>query len=117
MVGVSGALGCTAEVTVSPLTPALVNDPAVTGVVRDVATDLVGKENITELRTMGSEDMAYVNQQVPGCYLMIGSSNRAAGLTRSHHNPFFDFDEDALPLAVGLLCAAAVRLMSQRSVA
>ena len=109
--GVCGALGCEATIEMSPLTPALVNDPAVTAVVREVAGDLIGPENLSSERTMGSEDFAFVNAKVPGCYFFVGSRNEAAGLVYGHHNPRFDFDEEALPLAVGLLVSSAMRFL------
>ena len=114
--GTSAALGCSAEVEVEGLTPAVVNDPEVTAVVRGVAAEMVGEESLIELRTMGSEDMAYVNAQIPGCYILVGSSNEAAGLARPHHCPQFDFDEDVLPLMAALLAGAAARYLQVRSV-
>jgi amidohydrolase len=54
-------------------------------------------------RTMGSEDMSYILQQVPGCYIFMGSANTELGLDAAHHHPRFDFDERALPRAVALL--------------
>jgi amidohydrolase len=109
--GTSAALGCSAEVAVEALTPAVVNDPGVTAVVRQVAAEMVGEENLIELRTMGSEDMAYVNAEIPGCYLLVGASNEEAGLARPHHCPEFDFDEDVLPLMAGLLTGVAARYL------
>jgi amidohydrolase len=109
--GTSAALGCRAEVEVQALTPAVVNDAAVTAVVREVAAGMVGEENLAELRTMGSEDMAYVNAEIPGCYIFVGAGNEALGLVRPHHCPEFDFDEDVLPLMAGLLTGAAARYL------
>ena len=109
--GISQSMGCSAEIEIKQLTPALVNDDKITEVVRKVAAGLVGKENILEDRTMGSEDMGFVNELIPGCYLFIGSSNKAAGLFHPHHNPNFDFDESVLPLAVGLLTTATAEFM------
>jgi amidohydrolase len=108
---VSTALGCTAEVALKPLTPALVNDPEVTATVRRVAAGLVGEDNLSEVRVMGSEDMAFVNAQVPGCFVFVGSRNEEAGLVHPHHSPHFDFDEGALPLAAALLAAAALEYL------
>jgi amidohydrolase len=111
--GVSAALGCTAEIDLKPLTPALVNDPEVTALTREVVARIVGEENIFESRTMGSEDMAFINALIPGCYIMVGSKNEEAGLIHPHHNPRFDFDEDVLPLAVGLMTTAAIEYLNR----
>jgi amidohydrolase len=109
--GTSAALGCSAQVEVQALTPAVVNDPTVAGAVRQVAAEMVGEQNLIELRTMGSEDMAYVNAEIPGCYIFVGAGNKAAGLARPHHCPEFDFDEDVLPLIAGLLTGVAARYL------
>jgi amidohydrolase len=109
---VSAALGCTAEVDLKPLTPTLFNDPEVTATVQRVAAELVGENNLSEVRVMGSEDMSFVNAQVPGCFVFVGSRNEEAGLVHPHHSPYFDFDEGALPLASALLAAVALEYLS-----
>jgi amidohydrolase len=76
--------------------------------VAKVAADLFpGSQIDRHCQTMGSEDMAFMMQQVPGCYFFVGSANDAKGLNASHHHPKFDIDEDVLPQAVALMTAAA----------
>ncbi len=102
--GVAAACGATAELEIVRLTPALVNDAGVIEVVRAAAEAVVGSENVTSgERTMGSEDAAFFLQEVPGCYFFLGSANAERGLDAPHHNPRFDFDEDALPLGVAVM--------------
>jgi amidohydrolase len=60
---------------------------------------------------MVSEDMAYMMQQVPGCYCLLGSANPAKGLDAPHHHPRFDIDEDALPRAAALMAASTMHLL------
>jgi amidohydrolase len=103
------ALGCRAQVENNFLTPAVVNDLQITaGVQRLVSQVLPGATLDTSERTMGSEDMAYMMQEVPGCYMFIGSANAEQQLDAPHHHPRFDFDEGALPRAAALMAAAAV---------
>ncbi len=102
--GVAMACGATAELEVTPLTPAVINDAQVAQVVRAAAEAVFGPENVsTGERTMGSEDAAYFMRQVPGCYFFLGSANAQKGLNAPHHNPAFDFDEDALLLGVAIM--------------
>ena len=61
--------------------------------------------------TMGAEDMAFMQEKVPGCYFFVGSNNAARRLDYGHHHPKFDFDEAALPRAAGLMAAAAAELL------
>lgn len=105
--GVARACGAQAELTVTPLTPAVVNDVEITKVVYAAAKGVVGEENVTtDERTMGSEDAAFFMQETPGCYFFLGSANPERGLDAPHHNPHFDFDEDALPIGVAILMRA-----------
>ncbi len=95
--------------------PVTVNDPALTSFARDVAGEVVGAARIRTMEAMmGSEDMAYFLQAVPGCFLFLGSSNPAKGLTAPHHSPEFDFDEECLPLGVQLLVRLAERALEIR---
>lgn len=102
--GVAAACGATAEWALVPLTPAVINDAEVAAVVREAAKAVVGAENVSSgERTMVSEDAAFFMQEVPGCYFFLGSANAERALNAPHHNPRFDFDEDALPLGVAVL--------------
>jgi amidohydrolase len=62
---------------------------------------------------MGSEDMAFMMEQIPGCYFFIGSANPEKGLNASHHHPRFDFDEDALPRAAAMMAAVVMEFMDK----
>lgn len=106
--GTSAGLGCRAEVEVKSITPAVINEPKIAMQVAKVAAQLLPESQIdAHFQTMGSEDMAFMMQKVPGCYFFIGSANDAKGLNASHHHPKFDVDEDALPKAVSLMAAVA----------
>jgi amidohydrolase len=107
MEGVASACGATAELEITPLTPAVINDARVAEVVHAAAEAMIGADNVsTGERTMGSDDAAYFMQQIPGCYFFLGSANAEKGLNAPHHNPGFGFDEDALPLGVAIFAQA-----------
>ncbi|MFW6082822.1 MAG: M20 metallopeptidase family protein, partial [Chloroflexota bacterium] len=85
---VAAGCGASADLNVDQLTPAVVNDPEVTEVVRAVAREIVGEKAMgSGERTMGSEDAAYFIREIPGCYFFIGSANSDRGLDAPHHNP------------------------------
>lgn len=112
VVGVAGAVRCGATVTNRFGCPPVVNDAAVTAVVRDVAVAVVAGERVVDLKpTTGSDDVAYFLQRAPGCYFAVGSHNRDRGLDAAHHNPRFDFDEEALVIGAKVLGGAALRLL------
>jgi amidohydrolase len=66
----------------------------------------------TDERTMGSEDMAFMMDDIPGCYIFIGSNNAEKGLDAKHHHPKFDFDELALTRGAALMTAAIMDILS-----
>jgi metal-dependent amidase/aminoacylase/carboxypeptidase family protein len=110
--GVAEAMGCQAEVMVQPLTLAVINDAGVTQRVQAVAARLLPDSQVdTTERTMVSEDMSEMMQDIPGCYFLIGSANPGKGLDYAHHHPHFDFDEDALPRAAALMASAAAEFL------
>ena len=88
-----------------------VNDDETASLATQVALQLFPDFEIDRsYQVMVSEDMAFFMQEVPGCYLLIGASNKTRNLDAPHHNPRFDFDEEVLPIGVGLLAACAWRL-------
>ena len=110
--GVASALRCTARVRNEYLTPAVNNDPAVTQIAREAATEIVGKDRVTEWEPMtGSDDLAYFWQQIPGCYAFVGSGKTDGSPSPANHNAKFDIDESALAIGADLLVRAARRVL------
>jgi amidohydrolase len=111
--GAANIMGCRAEIEMHRLTPAVINRADVAGRIRQVAARILPEHHIDAgFHTMGSEDMAYMMESIPGCYFFVGSANSAKGLDASHHHPQFDIDEDALSQAAALMAAAAVEFLS-----
>ena len=111
--GVAGALGCSTEIVIDDITLAVDNDPALVEKVQNVAAKMFPDANLmTEFQTMGSEDMAYMMDDIPGCYFLVGSANPEKNLDAKHHHPKFDFDEAALPRAAALMAAAALDVLN-----
>ena len=111
--GVGEALGTQVEVNIKRMTPALVNDNAITSKVQNAARRVLSESNLdtSGYITMGAEDMAYMQDKVPGCYFFIGSNEPARHLVYGHHHPKFDFDEQALINGVALMASAAADLL------
>ncbi len=109
---VAHAFGCEARYEIKSITPAVVNHAAVTGRVQQVVKQLLPQVELDEHAvTMGSEDMAYVQQKIPGCYIFVGSANHAKGLDAPHHSAKFDIDESILSSSAGLMTAAALDML------
>lgn len=111
--GIALSMGCTAEIIIEEVTPAVVNDENLSQLVNQVRKQVLPDAvDISGLRTMGSEDMAFLMDDIPGCYIFVGSNNQAKGLDYGHHHPKFDFDEQALVSGVALVSAAAVAILN-----
>jgi len=111
--GVGEALGCTVDIDLQSLTPAVINEPELAARVQKVATRILPEDEVAvNFSTMGSEDMACIMQKVPGCFFFVGSANAEKGLNAPHHHPRFDVDETALPKAAALMAAAAADFLS-----
>ncbi|MGH6638948.1 MAG: M20 aminoacylase family protein [Polaromonas sp.] len=94
--------------------PVLVNTQAETDFARQVAQELVGTERVTlqGQALTGSEDFAFMLEQVPGSYLLIGNGDGDSAGACMVHNPGYDFND--ANLAVG---AAYWALLAQRFLA
>jgi len=108
--GTATMMGATAELELLPLTPALVNDASVTALVREVVTDILGEDQLSDMQTMGSEDAAFFNQEIPGCYIFVASGPEDYQ-DRPHHNPKFDIDERAMVNGIAVIVESLLRLM------
>lgn len=100
--------------------PVLVNTQEETDFARQVAVELVGADRV-ELQTRaltGSEDFAFMLEEVPGSYLLVGNGDGSAdGFNSGHgacmvHNPGYDFNDHSLPVG-----AAYWVLLTQRYLA
>jgi amidohydrolase len=90
--------------------PPMINDAAVVEVIRQVAADLLGAENVkARERTMGAEDFGQLSSLAPGA--MFGLGCELEGEERRGHSPTFDLDERCLPVGVAVLAEAALRLL------
>jgi len=96
--GIAAAHRCSAELRYERRYPATVNTPEHTGFAAGVAETLVGAENVDRnfQPDMGSEDFAFMLEEKPGCYILIGNGPEEGGCLL--HNPHYDFNDDVLPL-------------------
>ncbi len=110
--GIAAAMGCSAELTISEMTLAVDNDADLADRIAAIAAEIVGTENVhRDVRTMGSEDMSYLMDDIPGCYFFVGSQNAGRSLDYPHHNPHFDIDEEVMVIGAAILARAAASLV------
>ncbi|RTL40115.1 MAG: amidohydrolase [Candidatus Melainabacteria bacterium] len=87
--------------------PPVINDPAITNLVKDCAAKLIGENNVKPAQLqMGADDFGFFSAAIPSCYFFLGAE--IAGDRRKIHTPNFDIDEDCLPIGAALLTSAAL---------
>lgn len=98
--GQAAAFNVEVQVEYTLLTPVLVNTPHETSQMRAAACEALGEDNVLErmpVTALGSEDFAWMLEQVPGCYFLLGNgTGMFTGC--SPHNDHYDFNDDAIPL-------------------
>ncbi len=111
--GVGEAMGCKVDILMQRVTPAVVNNDDIAGKVQSVAQKVLAESTLdtNAYLTMGAEDMAFMQEKVPGCYFFIGSNNKEKHLDFGHHHPKFDFDEEALSRGAALMAAAVAEML------
>ncbi len=94
----AAGFGARAEVDYQRGYPVLVNSAAETSLAREVARDWLGDDGLIDnmVALTGSEDFAFLLQQCPGCYLIVGNGDGEGGCMV--HNPGYDFNDEILPL-------------------
>ncbi|MFV1875456.1 M20 aminoacylase family protein [Nioella sp.] len=88
---VSGAMGCSAEVRYQRNYPVMVNHPEQTEFAAEVARAVSGDCDDAPL-VMGGEDFAFMLEERPGAYILVGNGDTAAV-----HHPEYNFTDEAIP--------------------
>lgn len=116
----AAAFGVAGDIDYQRGYPVLVNSAAETRLAVEVARDLVGHDEVADdaAPLPGSEDFAFMLQQVPGCYLLIGNGdNGFAGGEHlgpcSVHNPHYDFNDACLARGAAFWVALARRFFGR----
>lgn len=109
----AAAMDCTAEIMIEGVTLPVINDIALAQLMAEAVkeVDPEGKVDF-DYRTMGSEDFSFMMDDIPGCFMFVGSSNPEKGLDSAHHHPKFDIDEACLPYAVAIVAQSTVKILS-----
>lgn len=116
--GIATAFRAVAEVAFGSGCPCLENDAAVSRQVSEALKELLGPNCAYTTRELdpsgkpsagGSEDFAYISQQVPAVMVALAAGNPSKGYTYPLHHPKVRFDEDALPYGAAIHAYAALR--------
>lgn len=99
----AAAYGAEADIRYTSGYPSLINSEVEFERFMEVQADVPGLTGRLGKPIMPAEDFAYYLKQVPGCFVLVGAGNQDKGFIYPHHHPKFDFDEDAMLHAAGLM--------------
>jgi len=104
--------GCRAEIDYQTGYPVTYNDPELTDHVLHLARETFGEKHVevTPEACMGGEDFSYYGRHVPACFYLLGvcpiGSDPAT--IPQLHQPEFDFNDEAIPVGVEMMCRLAL---------
>jgi hippurate hydrolase len=102
--GVAATFGGTADVTYYRGYPVMVNHEEQTDFAAKVAEGISGSCEEAPL-VMGGEDFAFMLEERPGAYILVGNGDTAAV-----HHPEYNFTDDAIPAG----CSWWAEIVEQR---
>jgi amidohydrolase len=114
---IAQSAGATAELEITRSTPVTTNDPALTERMVGTLQRVAGAENVKLAPvTMGAEDFAVYQQEIPGLFFFLGVVPKGQDLTQvaANHSPKFFVDEAALPVGVRAMAHLAVDYLAGR---
>lgn len=91
--GIESMYGVSIENQIVDYYPPVINDKAL---VETVTASLDSSQYRYVEPMMFSEDFAFYQQVVPGCFMMLGTMNEAKGYTAPLHNNKFNFTDEVL---------------------
>ncbi|WP_378946686.1 M20 aminoacylase family protein [Mesorhizobium sp. ANAO-SY3R2] len=102
--GTAQLLGGSARVTLEEVYPVLVTSDEQTDFAEETGRRVSGMTSEAE-RLLGGEDFAFMLEQRPGAYVLLGAGDRI-----TPHNPKYDFNDEIIPFG----CSWWVELVESR---
>ena len=92
--------------------PPMINHPKAVELIEAAVCDVIGREHFAPPeKGLGAEDFGRFLEKVPGAMFSLGT--RIEGQTHYGHNPYFDINENALPIGTAIFTEAALRFLKQ----
>lgn len=121
--GIAGAFRASATVEFGSGCPTLTNDKNLCTSIAGYLKELLGPygaltaEELNPggkpMRGGGSEDFAYVSQEVPALMLALAAGESSKGYTYPQHHPKVRFDESVLPIGSAVFAGTAIRYLEE----
>ncbi|WP_413683518.1 amidohydrolase [Prochlorococcus sp. MIT 1011] len=100
--------GAKANINFKSIAPPVYNDPELTNLLSDCATNFMNKEDIVYLEnpSLGAEDFAFFLQDVPGTMFRLGVAGEQG--CAPLHSGYFSLDERSMELGIKILSQTIV---------
>lgn len=99
--GICEAYGASAQFRLIRGTPPVVNDGAISSFVKQVIESSFPSDTYATIKpSMGAEDFGFYLQEKAGAFMFVGMNSEKSRY--AHHDPRFDIDEEAIPIAIKL---------------
>ncbi len=105
------AQGCRADIHWHESYPVTINEPQATRRFFEIARTVLGPTRVLEVDhpTMGGEDFSYYGKYIPTCFFFLGLRPERTSEYPTLHQPDFNFNDDALPAGIEVMCELALR--------
>ncbi|CAN6222896.1 unnamed protein product [Urochloa humidicola] len=97
--------------------PVVINDEGMYGHGKAVAESFLGEKNVkVSPLVMGAEDFGFYAQRMAGTFFNIGTRNQSTmAIVHSLHSPYFEIDEDVLPIGAAFHSAVAIEYLKRHA--
>lgn len=115
--GVASAFRAEADLRFGSGCPTLINDPSLSDLILNTSRDLLGSSRAVSTAELGSqtsggsEDFAYISQQIPSVMLSLAAGEPDNGYMYPQHHPKAVFDEDVLTIGASVYAYNALKLL------
>ncbi|KAG2640959.1 IAA-amino acid hydrolase ILR1-like 9 [Panicum virgatum] len=95
--------------------PVVINDEGMYGHAKAVAERFLGEKNVkVSPLVMGAEDFGFYAQRMAGAFFNIGIRNESTkSAVHNLHSPYFEIDEDVLPVGSAFHAAVAIEYLKK----
>lgn len=119
--GIASSFRASAEVTFGSGCPTLVNDNDLSKQITEILTELLGPNGVFTTAQLsggkpsrggGSEDFAYISQEVPALMLALAAGEPSKGYSYPQHHPKVKFDESVLSVGTAVFAYTAMQFLN-----
>jgi hippurate hydrolase len=118
-IGVASAFRAEAKVKFGSGCPTLINNSSLSDFILSTSRELLGNNNVFSTNELGSntsggsEDFAYISQQIPSVMLSISAGDLNNGYKYPQHHPNAIFDESVLSVGASVYAYNAIKFINR----